>query len=95
MNGEGALASAIPAVVERLQSGLGNYVRVDHLRKAPEVRADLDRAVIQLARAGKLVLGRYEGPRPVPEDEEWAYIPGEGRDLFISVALPRDTEASS
>ncbi len=92
---ENPLASVIRAVVERLQSGPGNYVRVDHLRRAPELRAELDKAVIRLARAGKLVLGRYEGPRPVPEDEEWAYIPGEGRDLFISVALPRDEGASS
>jgi hypothetical protein len=91
--GESALASIIPAAIARLQSGPGNYVRVDHLRLAPEIRAVLDKEVIRLADAGKLVLGRYDGPLPVPADYEWTYIEDERGDLFAGVALPRDSEA--
>ena len=87
------LASLIPQVIARLQSGPGNYVRVDHLRMAPEIRAVLDKEVIQLADTGKLVLGRYDGPLPVPEEYEWSYIEDERGDLFAGIALPRNLEA--
>jgi hypothetical protein len=87
--GEELLAAAIQRVVASLESGPGNYVRVDQLRMAPEIRAFVDKAVLKLARAGKIVLGRYEGPRPVPVDEEWVYVHGEQGELFIGVALPR------
>jgi hypothetical protein len=106
--GEGSLRAVIPEVIARMQSGPGNYVRVDHIRIAPEILAIFDKAVMELARAGKLVLGRYEGPRPIPEVDYHAYIhhripenlrgPGphserDKEDLFIGVALPRNQEA--
>jgi hypothetical protein len=75
--------------VQRLQPGAGNYVRVDRLRSAPEVRAALDRAVIHLADMRALVLARYDGPRPVPDDEKWGYVEDDRGELFIGVALPR------
>lgn len=87
------LPALIARVIERLQSGPGNYVRVDRLRAAPEVRAVVDRAVIRLAEAGELILDPYEGPRPVPADEEWAYIEDQRGNLFLGVALPRRQEA--
>ena len=105
--GEGSLRAVIPEVIARMQSGPGNYVRVDHLRMAPEIQAIFDKAAIELARAGKLVLGRYDGPRPIPEEDYHAYIhhripenvrglgPHSERDeedLFIGVALPRNQE---
>jgi hypothetical protein len=90
--GEELLASVIPRVVARLQSISGTYVRIDHLRKAAEVRAEVDRAVIRLADKGDLVLARYDGPRPVPDENKWIYIEDGRGELFIGVALARDSE---
>ncbi len=84
-----ALESVLPAVVQRLQPGAGNYVRVDRLRNTPEVRAVLDRAVIRLADTRQLVLARYDGPRPVANGEESDYVEDERGELFAGVALPR------
>ena len=83
------LESVLPGVVQRLQPGPGNFVRVDRLRNAPEVRAVLDRAVIRLADARQLVLARYDGPRPVPDNEKSDYLEDERGELFAGVALPR------
>ncbi len=85
------IAAMIPAIVERLQTARGNYVRVDRLRNAPELRGLVDRAVIQLADAGELVLARYDGPRP-DEDKEWLYVKDNDGERFIGVALPRFQE---
>jgi hypothetical protein len=83
------LERALPAVVQRLQPGAANYVRVDRLRNAAEVRAAFDKAVINLADKRQLVLARYDGPRPVPDDEKWGYVEDDRGELFIGVALPR------
>jgi hypothetical protein len=90
---EGSFASIIPVVIARMQTGPGNYVRVDHLRMAPEIRASFDKAVIELADRRQLVLAHFDGPYPVPEDQKWVYVEDAKSDLFIGVALPRDTEA--
>lgn len=87
---ESSLADSILAVVERLQSGPGNYVRIDHLRNAPELRRRVDDAAIELAEKGKLVLGRYDGPRPVPDEEKWNYLEDSRGELFIGLALRRN-----
>jgi len=91
--GDGTLKAVILEAVARMESGPGNYVRVDKLRMAPEIRTLFDRAAVDLARAGRLVLGRYQGPLPVPENEEWVYIRADAGDLFLGVALPRNEEA--
>jgi hypothetical protein len=91
--GDDALRSVLPQVVARLQSGPGNYVRVDHLRLAPEILAIFDRAVIELADRRQLVLGHFDGPYPVPDDRKWNYVEDGRGELFVGVALPRDSEA--
>jgi hypothetical protein len=83
------LETVLPGVVQRLQPGVGNFVRVDRLRNSPEIRAFLDRAVIHLADTRALVLARYDGPRPVPDEEKCDYVEDQSGELFIGVALPR------
>jgi hypothetical protein len=82
------LSALIPSVVARLQAAPGNYVRVDHLRHAPEICAVFDQAIIGLADADQLVLGAYDGRRPAPE-EKWLYVADDRGELYIGVALPR------
>jgi hypothetical protein len=53
------------------------------------VRAAFDTAVIHLADKRQLVLARYDGPRPVPDEEKWEYVEDDRGELFIGVALPR------
>ncbi len=84
-----SIQEAILSAIENLQSETGNYVRIDHLRNAPEFRKPLDAAALALARAGKVVLGRYDGPRPVPEENKSSYIEDERGELYIGIALPR------
>jgi len=91
--GEELLASVIPRVVARIQSGPGNYVRVDHLRSAPEIRTIFDKTVIELADRRQLVLAHFDGPYPVPEGQKWIYVEDEKGELFLGVALPRNSEA--
>jgi hypothetical protein len=86
-----ALSAKIPGAIARLQTGLGNYVRVDQLRHAPELCAVFDRAVIALADAGQLVLGAYDGPRPLPPKEKWLCVEDQRGELYIGVALPRSS----
>jgi len=88
--GDIALTSIIPADIARLQSGPGNYVRVDHLRLAPEIRGIFDKTVIELADRRQVVLAHFDGPYPVPEDQKWTYIEDDEGELFIGIALPRD-----
>jgi hypothetical protein len=85
---EASLGSALLSAVERLQSGPGNYVRIDHLRKALELRKGLDEAALALARQGKLLLTRYDGVRPLPDEEKWNYVEDEQGELFTGAALP-------
>jgi hypothetical protein len=92
--GDSALTSLIRQVIARLQSISGTYVRIDHLRNAPELCAVLNRTLIELADAGELVLSRYDGPRPVPEENKWIYVEDEAGELFIGVALTREREIS-
>jgi hypothetical protein len=82
------LASVIPAVVARLQSVSGTYVRIDHLRNAPELRTVVDKAILRLADSSDLVLARYDGPLPVAEDQKANYVEDGSGELFIGVALP-------
>lgn len=88
-----ALASIIPSVVAHLQSVSGTYARVDHLRRAAEICAIEDRAILQLADSGTLVLAKYDGPRPVPDDQKWIYVEDQRGELFIGVAISRASEA--
>ena len=74
--------------VKRLQSGPGDLVRIDHLRNTPELRGVLDNAAIQLSNHGTLILTRYGGARPVPDEEKWKYIEDNQGNLFIGIALP-------
>lgn len=89
---EAALAPAILATVRRLQMLSGTYARVDRLRKAGEICGVLDKAILQLAASGRLVLGRYDGVRPVPDDDKWMYVEDAAGELFIGIALPRGSE---
>jgi hypothetical protein len=86
------LKPAILDAIARLQSGRGNYVRVDHLRLAPPLRAAFDAAVLELAESGSAMLTRYNGPRPVAEEDKWLYVEDAAGELFIGVALPREQE---
>jgi hypothetical protein len=86
---ETSIETTVVEAVKRLQSGPGNFVRIDHLRNAPELRGILDATVIRLAEKGELVLGRYDGPRPVPEEDKWNYVEDERAELFIGAAVPR------
>jgi hypothetical protein len=88
-----SLERTLPGVVQRLQPGASNYVRVDRLRNTPEVRTVLDQSVIHLADTRQLVLARYDGPRPVPDEEKWNYVEDDKGELFIGVALPRIEKA--
>ena len=90
---EAPMKQAISGAVARLQSGPGNYVRVDHLRRAPEVRTIFDKAVFELADRRQLVLAHFDGPYPAPEDQKWIYVEDDRGELFIGVALPRVEEA--
>lgn len=93
--GKDTLASIIPGVVAHLQSISGTYARVDHLRHAAEICAAEDKAILQLADSGTLVLARYDGPRPVPDDQKWIYVEDQSGELFIGVALSRVSRAEA
>jgi hypothetical protein len=79
----------ILAAVTRLQSGPGNFVRVDELRKSREFRLFADAAILSLADHGKLILGHYGGPRPESDEEKSSYLEDPKGQLFIGVAMPR------
>lgn len=81
------IGQLLPGILERLQPGQGNYVRVDHLRNTPELRGFVDRAVIQLADAGLLALAAYDGPRSIPDEEKWNYVEDGRGELYIGIAL--------
>jgi hypothetical protein len=40
-----------------------------------------------------LVLAKYDGPRPVPDDQKWIYVEDQRGELFIGVAISRASEA--
>jgi hypothetical protein len=84
------LGEAILAAVEQLEPGRGNYVAVDEVRVAAALRKAFDRTALQLARAGRLVLGGYDGPRPIPEERRHEFIEDDHGNLYIAVARPRE-----
>jgi hypothetical protein len=78
------------AAARGLESGPGNFVRIDDLRKSSELRRFIDAAIISLADQRKLILGHYGGPRPQSDDEKSSYLEDAKGQLFIGVALPRN-----
>lgn len=75
--------------IEKLQSGPGNYVAVEDLRKlVPEAADD---AILSLAREEKLILGGYDGPRPIPKERAGGFVFDNINDenIYIAVAKPR------
>jgi hypothetical protein len=79
----------IVAAVKGLQSGPGNFVRVDELRKSRALRDVVDTIIISLAERGKLILGHYGGPRPQNDEEKSRYLEDSKGQLFVAVAIPR------
>lgn len=69
---------AILSGVKNLQSGHGNFVRIDRLRSLPEFQGmsaeEFDKAILDEAKNGKIVLGTYDGPRPIPPEDRHAYV---------------------
>jgi hypothetical protein len=86
----GTIEQLIVAAVKGLQSGQGNFVRVDELRKSRALRDVVDTAIISLADQGKLILGHYGGPRPDNDEEKSRYLEDSKGQLFIAVAIPRN-----
>lgn len=84
------ISTGILHAVARLQSGPGNYVGVDLLRHASELVEIIDNAALSLAMDAKLILARYDGPRPIPDDEKWCYIHDERGEIYIGAAIPRE-----
>ena len=80
----------IVAAVKGLESGPGNFVRVDELRKSRELQNFVDAAIISLADHGKLILGHYGGPRPESDEEKCVTLRIRREQLFIGVAIPRN-----
>jgi hypothetical protein len=85
----GDMEQWILAAVTRLQSGPGNFVKIDELRKSREFRHFTDAAILSLADQGKLILGHYGGPRPESDDEKSSYLEDPKGQVFIGVAIPR------
>jgi hypothetical protein len=88
--GVDALSEAILAAVERLESRRGNYVAVDEVRASAAVRKAFDKTAVQLACEGYLVLGGYDGPRPIPEEQRAEFVEDDHENLYIGVARPRE-----
>ena len=80
----------IVAAVKGLESGPGNFVRVDELWKLQALRDFIDKAIISLADHRKLILGHYSGPRPESDEEKSRYLEDSIGELFIGVAIPRN-----
>lgn len=83
------------AEIERLQSGPGNFVTIEDLRKRFPRLPDAE--IFRLANQGKLVLGHYGGPDPAP-GELGKYIKdprGGDKPYYHAVALPREEAPSA
>jgi hypothetical protein len=80
----------IITAVNHLQSGPGNFVPVEELRKSSAIRDFIDAAIISLADQGKLVLGRYGGPRPEDDVERTRFLEDRKGQLFVGIATPRN-----
>ena len=80
----------ILTAVSKLQSGPGNFVSVDELRRSRELRHFVDTVIISLADKRKLILGIYGGPRPRNDEEKSIYLEDPKGQLFIGVAIPRN-----
>jgi hypothetical protein len=85
-----ALPEAILAAVEGLESRRGNYVAVDEVRASAPVRRAFDKTAVQLARKGYLVLGSYDGQRPIPEQHQAEFVEDSHGNLYIGVARARE-----
>ncbi len=81
----GAGGRDIMQTMEKLQSGEGNYVQISKLRS--ELGPGADAEIMKLANEGRLMLGRYGGPRP---DDLSRFLVGEKGELFHAVAIPRE-----
>jgi hypothetical protein len=79
----------IVAVIKGLESGPGNFVPIEELRKSQALRGFIDKAIISLADQGKLILGHYGGPRPERDEEKSLYLEDSKGRLFIAAAIPR------
>jgi SNF2 family DNA or RNA helicase len=79
------------------ETRLGNFVAVDEVRKQfpTMTRGVFDAAVFRLARAGHLVLGGYDGPRPLPGEDLSKFVEDENGNLYIGLARPREGEEIS
>jgi hypothetical protein len=84
------LDNLIVAAVKDLESGPGNFVAVDELRRSRAINNLVDATVISLADEGRLILGRYGGPRPDGAVEKSRYLEDQSGQLFIGIALPRN-----
>ncbi|MGO9171911.1 MAG: hypothetical protein ACLP7P_08105 [Rhodomicrobium sp.] len=84
-----AMEQWIIATLKELQSGPGNFVGIDELRRSRQLRRFVDSAIISLADKRKLILGHYGGPRPTNDEEKSSYLEDLKGQLVIAVALPR------
>jgi hypothetical protein len=80
----------IVTAVKGLESGPGNFVEVDELRRSRELRHFVDAAILSLADQGKLILGYYGGPRPESGEEKSRYLEDPKGQLINGVAMPRN-----
>src|SRR5262245_3555211 len=88
--GADTIEQLIVATVKGLQSGIGNFVSVEELRKSRALRDFVDSAIISLASKCKLILGPYGGPRPESDEEKSRYLEDQNGQLFIGIAIPRN-----
>ena len=92
----GASIGDLSSYVSSNESAPGNYVRVDHMKS--RMGSNIDAAVIKAMDEGKLVGGRYDGPRQPgnPQWEAWAkdnlITDGQGT-YWIGVARPRSSSS--
>lgn len=84
------IEQSVVAAVKALETGSGNFVPVEELRKSRALRDIVDAAVISLADQGRLILGHYGGPRPESDEEKSRYLEDEKGQLVIGIAIPRE-----
>jgi hypothetical protein len=82
-----APSERVSAAVERMESSRGNYVSVDEVRRSVPEATDM--VLIRMAEEGKLILGAYDGPKPIPPVRRHEFIFDEYGNIYIAVARPR------